>query len=348
MTAYIGCRTAAHRRARGTGITVWDTTTTPWTLQQTVPIADPAWLVADTANRRIWALRGDADTATACTVRPDGTLTESHTLHLGGENPVHGVVDPTGAYLLVANHNSGSISVIDLRSDPPALLDTIALTAAPLGTHKEQTGIRPHQVVFDPSNTWVLVPDKGTDTIRVGTFTDGVLRFDPAQTIHLRSGSGPRHLAFTDDGTAFLTADEHSATVTEVTFDQASGAGRASAVLPVLPKDELADCRPAEILHHRGSSYVSVRFGRNEATPVLPRDDRITQFDSIAGELCHTRTIPTPGAKPRAMLFTPDGTALIVAHERSGTIVRHPIDLGRLGDGELVARTGTPTTMLLT
>ena len=71
----------------------------------------------------------------------------------------------------------------------------------------------PHEVVFDPTDTFVVVPDKGLD--RIFTF-----RFDgaadvpmPQAEVKVREGAGPRHIVFAPGRPYAFAIDELDSTV---------------------------------------------------------------------------------------------------------------------------------------
>jgi 6-phosphogluconolactonase len=110
--AYVESRTSAARGASGAGLTVWDTSGRAWRLTQTVELEDPTWLHVDAARRRVWAGQGDGGTVSTLAIAEDGTLIPLGAVDVGGSNIVDVAPSPDGAYLLTANHDSGSVSLI--------------------------------------------------------------------------------------------------------------------------------------------------------------------------------------------------------------------------------------------
>lgn len=82
-------------------------------------------------------------------------------------NGAHLAVAPGGKFLLVANYGSGTVAVLPV-SGAGELSDQVQLVRleGEAGPHRvEQTGFHPHQIVFDPSGRFVLIPDKGLDRV---------------------------------------------------------------------------------------------------------------------------------------------------------------------------------------
>lgn len=66
---------------------------------------------------------------------------------------------------------------------------------SPIGTQQDQP--RPHHAVLDPTGNFLLVPDLGSDLVRVFSINNDTLQIAAAGTISdLPRGSGPRHGVF--------------------------------------------------------------------------------------------------------------------------------------------------------
>lgn len=78
------------------------------------------------------------------------------------------------------------------------MLQNITFTLPPGGPGVgAQTQSRAHHVILDPTGNFLLVPDLGSDLVRVFSINNETLQIDEAGTIHdLPRGSGPRHGAF--------------------------------------------------------------------------------------------------------------------------------------------------------
>ena len=200
--AYVGSFTSAQRKARGNGINVYriDTDTGAWShVQHVGDLVNPSFLVLSKDQRALYSVHGDENHATAFAVDPDsGKLKLLGQADTGGKNGVRQMLDPSGRFLIVANYASGTVAVLPVAEDGSLRNQTqlLELKGTP-GPHKvRQTSAHPHDIVFDPSGRFVVVPDLGLDR----TF---VLRFDPsrgmlgeASAVEGRPYSGPRHVAF--------------------------------------------------------------------------------------------------------------------------------------------------------
>ncbi|KAK7721420.1 hypothetical protein SLS64_001716 [Diaporthe eres] len=116
-----------------------------------------------------------------------------------------------------------AFDISDASSLAPVQAETYTLDA-PGPNPERQDAPHPHQALLDPTGQYLLVPDLGSDVIRLYSVDEGGLSFTELEPLAAVPGSGPRHGVFlvTDDGTTyFYLASELANTVTgfEVTYN---------------------------------------------------------------------------------------------------------------------------------
>ena len=120
-----------------------------------------------------------------------------------GADPCHLVVHADGRSLVVANYSGGSVPVLPLDADgrlrPAARVRR--LTGSGPNAARQQSP-HAHGVFFDPSGTFLLTADLGSDRIVVERFEGaaGSLSGDVPDGAALPAGAGPRHVAFAPSG----------------------------------------------------------------------------------------------------------------------------------------------------
>ena len=356
--AYVGSRTSQQRDGLGVGLTVYRTGLpgTPWTQIQVVSCDNPSYLIFNIERSVLYCAHGDTTDLSAFAVDPNtGELTLLNRIQSEGENPVHLTLSPDGRHLIVAGHNSGTISSHSLQDDG-AIGPTVGIArmSGQPGPHRQyQNSSKPHQVEFDPSGLFAVVPDKGLDCLFVVTIAaDGGLALDESLTVRLPEMAGPRHVRFHPTLPYLYSIDEFRSTVTAYRFDRDSSRIIPLQVRSAAPDTLIDDSRGAEIAVHPngGTIYVSNRSGAGDHTPGGDHPDTIGvfQIDTSTGRLHSPKWVETAGIRPR--FFCLDGSSqIIVAHERSHTIASHHIDeaTGHPAAPRLLARTGSPVAVLL-
>jgi 6-phosphogluconolactonase len=347
--AYVGSRTTRERNARGDGINVYRSTglTGQWThIQLITGLANPSFLAFDRSKRFLYAVHGDLTDISAFQIDPGtGKLTRLNSVSTFGKNPVHLTVDPTNRWVIVANHLSSTLAVLARNPDGSLgpLADEAKLTGR-IGPHRiEQPFAKPHQVVYDRSERFLIVPDKGVD--QVFTFTldavTGKLSQVPAGTPRARDGSGPRHVAFHPTNAFAYVINELDSTVTAHRFDQVTGKLTPFQLLTTLPDTFVGDSRASEIaLSNDGSLLYASNRGH----------DSVASFavDSATGRLAPKGWTDTQGKTPRFFALDPAGRFLFVADEDSDRIIPFRADgsEGKLLPAGDPVSTGSPVCIV--
>lgn len=325
--AYVGCRTTKERNARGEGINVYRGSgkTGQWThLQLISGLANPSYLAFDRGGRFLYAVHGDLQDISAFSIDPaTGKLTHLNSVSTFGKNPVHLTIDPTNRWIMVANHLSSSVVVLKRNTDGTlgGLVDEVKLSGR-LGPHRiEQPFSKPHQVVYDRSERFLLVPDKGVDQVFTLTLDSdsGKLTQVAAGTPRARDGSGPRHIAFHPSNAFAYVLGELDSTVTAHGFDPATGRLTPFQLVTTLPDTFVGDSRASEIeVSHDGRFlYASNRGYDSVVTFTVER---------TTGRLTPLGWIDSLGKTPRFFSLDPTGRFLFVANEDSDHIVPFEAD----------------------
>jgi 6-phosphogluconolactonase (cycloisomerase 2 family) len=349
MYAYVGSFTTAQRKARGDGIHVYrtDPATGAWThIQHIGDLVNPSYLALSHDQRFLYSVHGDEDYATAFALDPvTGQAKLLNRAATGGKNGVREAVDPSGKFLVMANYASGSVAVLPIAPDGSLKTDgnfVVVLPGEP-GPHKvEQMSSHPHDVVFDPSGRFVLVPDKGLDRVFVFHFVGetGFLAPSPQGSVKSRPGAGPRHLAFHPKLPIVWVLNELDSTIATYQFDTELGALKALQVMSTLPTDFTGYSTTAEIAVSPDGRFV---YGSNRG------HDSVTIFAANPqGLLSVVGWQPTQGSGPRFIGLDPAGHFLYAANEQGDTVVTFAVEgsSGKLTPTGQVVKNGSPVTIV--
>ena len=349
MFAYVGSFTTEKRKARGNGINVYrvDPATGTWShVQHLGGLTNPSYLALSPDQRRLYAVHGDEDYATAFALDPEtGHARLINRASTGGRNGVRQHLDRGGRWMVVANYASGTVAVMAIGSDG-ALADQhqLAPLAGERGPHRvQQTGPLPHDIVLDPTGAFVLVPDKGLD--RVFAFhldaTAGTLAPTAQGSIATRPGAGPRHAAFHPRLPVAWVLNELDSTMTTYRWDAGSGALTPRQVITTLPTDFTGYSTTAEIAVSGDGRFVYCSNRGHDSVAIF-------RADAETGLLAHAGWEPTQGAHPRFICLDPAGRHLYAANEQGDTVVAFRVDAatGTLTPTGQVIRTPSPVTIV--
>jgi 6-phosphogluconolactonase len=348
MFAYVGSFTTAQRKARGDGIHVYrvDPATGAWThVQHVGDLLNPSYLALSRDQRVLYSVHGDGDYASAFALDPkSGEAKFLGRAATGGKNGVREALDPSGKYLVVANYSSGSVAVLPVGPDG-TLKDQHQLVQLPgePGPHKvEQQSSHPHDIVFDPSGHFVLVPDKGLDRVFVFRFDGATGKLTPTEqgSIQSRPGAGPRHVAFHPKLPIAWVLNEINSTMATYRFDPESGSLKPLQVITTLPTDFTGYSTAAEVSVSPNGNHV---YASNRG------HDSIAIYSTNAeGLLSPAGWQPTEGKDPRFAGLDPSGHFFNAANEQGDTVVTFKVDpaSGKLTPTGQVVKNASPVTIV--
>jgi 6-phosphogluconolactonase len=347
--AYVGSRTTRERNARGDGINVYrvDAISGDWTHVQLVNgLLNPSFLALDRSGRFLYCVHGDASEISAFSIDPErGKLTFINQETTAGKNPVHLSVDPGNRFLVVANHVTSSVAVLPRHEDGSLgkLVDLVVLEGQ-IGPHRvEQPFAKPHQVKFDPSGRFVIVPDKGLDQVFTFGFdgATGKLLAVDAPPAAAREGAGPRHAAFHPSSAVAYVVNELDSTITAYQVGHSDGSLTPLQVVSALPDTFVGRSRAAEIMVSKDGRFVYASNRGHDSIAIFSVDRASGRLTSIGWEKSQGRT-------PRFFALDPSGEWMFIANEDSDNIVTFRVDqqTGMLShEGEAV-RTGSPVCIV--
>jgi 6-phosphogluconolactonase (cycloisomerase 2 family) len=347
--AYIGSFTTAQRKAYGVGVEVYALNRENGTMtlvQRLGGLVNPSFLTLSPDGRFLFAAHGDGDYASAFVLDPtNGHARLLNTAKTGGLNGARAITDRAGQALLVANYASGNVSVLPIAADGRLLeaTQTVPMTGDP-GPHRlEQTSSHPHDVVFDPSGRYVLVPDKGLDRIFVFHYDPDRLHLSPTaqRSVQSRPGAGPRHAVFHPALPYVWVINELDNTIATYRFDTNDGRLTLQQILSTLPADHFTGNTAAEIALSPDGRFL---YGSNRGHDSIVTYD----IDQSNGLLHALNWQPTQGHGPRFFGIAAGSNLLLVANEQSDSIIRFRINpmTGALNPvGEILA-SPTPVSIV--
>ncbi|MFT5440582.1 MAG: 6-phosphogluconolactonase [Alphaproteobacteria bacterium] len=347
LFAYTGCLTTEKRKGAGEGIRAYrvNAVTGGWKLIQRLDgLVNPSWLLTNRDGTVLYALHADQDYASSFAIdRGTGHLSPLNRASTGGINGVSAKLDPTEKFMILANYGSGHVCVLPVLADGALgdVVQAVALPGAPREIHRvgHQENSRPHDIVFDPTGRFVVVPDKGLDRNFVFRFDARTGRLSPAGEgyIDARSGAGPRHVAFHPNRPIAWVLNELDSTITTHGWDVRSGKLAPLEVISTLPGNFTSDNQASEMSF---STKTSTLYASNRG------HDSIAMFrvNRTDGGLRPIGWQASGGKAPRFFAFDPSGRFLYAANLRSHTIRRFDVDMrtGALKPTRQTVKTESP------
>src|SRR5882762_5022690 len=248
--------------------------------------------------------------------RATGALTRLNGQPSGGGAPCYVSVDRAGRAALVANYAGGSVALLPIEANG-ALGSAHVVQHTGKGPNAErQEAPHAHCILADPSNRFALAADLGADRVFVYRLDlDGKsVRHIEEGDAAMRPGAGPRHLAFHPTLPLVFVANELDSTVATLRFDAERGTLSPQDTHSTVPAGWTGTNYPADI--HIASSgrtlYVSNR-GHNSIA--------VFSVAETTGALALEQVVSTEGDWPRNFSLDPSGRWLLVANQRSDSVL---------------------------
>ncbi len=310
---------------------------------------NPSFLTIDRSGHFLYAVnetqdyKGDGPKSGGVSAfsinRQTGKLSLLNTVSSHGADPCYIAFDRTGKYVLVANYTGGNVAVFPIEADGRlGEASSVIADSGALGPNKErQNAPHSHWIDVSADNRLAYVADLGLDRVLAYRFnsTKGTLTkasdsdSKPGSPVSdasdsfsatLAPGSGPRHVAFSDNGHFMYVLGELDSTVTVFSHD-AENKFRSVQRIAALPAHFSGENTAAEIAIHPNGKYL---YTSNRG------DDNIAAFsiDRGKGTLTLVDRFTTQGKSPRNFEIDPSGKFLLAANQDTNSVVVFRIDPG--------------------
>jgi 6-phosphogluconolactonase len=174
-----------------------------------------------------------------------------------------------------------------------------------------------------------LVPDLGTDEVRVYrvNLESGLLEENGLARV--TPGAGPRHISFSPDGRHAYLVNELDNTVTAFSWDAEAGVLTSLGSVPTLPEGFVDWNTTAEIVVHPNGRFVYASNRGHNSLAIFLRDQ-------ATGGLVPTGHVQLEGREPRSFAISPDARWLVVGNHRLDTVSAFKI----LEEGAVLEKAG--------
>lgn len=283
---------------------------------------DPTVLTLSPDHRFLFAALGDAVASFA--IAPDDSLRAINRQPSCGPNTCFVSLDRTGRVLFATSYDAGRIAAfpVDAEGRIGAATATISLTGSGPNKGRQQSS-HPHSAYVDPENKHLYVPDLGADRIWIFRLGEhGTLVANDPPAVVMAPGTGPRHLAFSSDGSLVYVVNELAVSTCVYGRDPKTGALSTHSIscCPNIPPGWPPGTGSADLAFDSSGNhlYVSTRL-----------QDFLTVFEPMLRLRPHLSLVqiaPSPVKFPRSFAIDPSGGWIVVAGETDNKIGVMKID----------------------
>ena len=297
----------------------------------TVNIQNPSYLALSSDNKHLYAVNESVATSTVTSFSYDGKAGKMIVLNrqaTKGADPCHVITDDKN--VITANYSGGNITVFFKNADGSLTDAKQVVQLSGSGPNKERQEVsHMHMVAFSSDKKYVLAVDLGADKIYVYNYnadaSKDILTFK--SSVSVKSGAGPRHLTFDEDGKYVYVLNELDGGL--LTYSFVKGELTLVDDTSVMARDYKGDFRSAAIALSPDGKFLYAT-NRGEA-------NTISIFKVLKnGKLEFKEAVSTLGKGPRSFVIDPTGSLLLVANQASNEVVvfRRDKNTGSLTDTE--------------
>lgn len=281
----------------------------------TEKVINPSYLALSNDQKIVYSVNENGAESTVSSFQFDsssGKLTELNKQKAQGADPCYIINDDKN--VIVANYSGGNIAVFGKNTNGSLTEAKQVLQHNGKGIHPRQGSAHVHMVYFSPDKKYVLSNDLGTDAVAIYEYhhNAGTEILKLKSTVAVPSGSGPRHLTFSNDGKFVYLLQELNGALSVFSF--VNGQLHKIQETTILAKDYKGSFTGADI-HISPDGKFLYASNRGEA-------NTISIFKILKnGQLQPQSVVSSLGKGPRNFAIDPTGKFLLVAHQYSNDVI---------------------------
>ena len=288
-------------------------------------IASPGFLVLRPDGQRLYSLsslaNGDAAVASLEVAADAQSLKLLNTQPIGDGGGTHLALDATNRCLFTAQYGNGSVAAFPIGADGTIQPRSALVRHEGSGPNRQrQEKAHPHQVVVDPTNQFLCVPDLGIDQVVIYKIDLDRAELERHGSGVCPPGSGPRHMRFHPNAKFAFVLTELALTIVTFRFDPQAG------TLEMI--DETIALPPALRAGADSASEIQIHPSGKFLYAAIRGHDSIAAFEiePETGKLTFIEHEPVRGSHPRHFNLDPSGKWLLAAGRDSNTIAAFRVD----------------------
>ena len=240
----------------------------------------------------------------------NGELQLLNTLTTEGSPPCHVSLDRDNRYLLSGNYHKGLVEAYTLNKEngsingEPSIIEHKAVT--------EDQKPHTHFAAFTPDEQFITVIDLGLDQLLTYKLLNDQLM--KVSQLHLKPGSGPRHLVFHPNGQYAYLLTELSSEIIVVKYDEEKGTFTQVQSISTIPT-HFTENNQCSAIHISSDGHFIYAGNRGHNSIAVFRVDQDTNT------LVFVEYISSEGAWPRDFSLDPTETFVIGSNQESSNLV---------------------------
>jgi 6-phosphogluconolactonase len=237
--------------------------------------------------------------------------------------PAHLTVHPSGDFVLAAMNRVQQVGVFPVQPDGSVGEPCAIVLHEGRGPRSpNQDRAFPHSCWFDGGARRVLCCDLALDRVMVYELDPESGQLQPASPFpfaQVGSGAGPRHLAVHPNGGFVYVLNELDSTICAFRYEPESAALAIQQTVSMLPDGFVGQSAAAQILVHPNGRYLYASNRGHDSIVIFAIQPDTGPLRLVAHQ-------PSGGERPHNFTIDAAGGLMLVANQRSNTVVSFSID----------------------
>lgn len=286
-------------------------------IKEAAHLENPTYVTISQDNQYLYAVvkkDGTGGVAAYSINQQTGELTALNDQVLEGASPCHVSVDSNNRHVVTANYHKGTIESYVVNQEDGTVQPAASIMQHEGSGPNQERQEKPHAhyAGFTPDEKYVAAVDLGIDQLITYKLNDGVLT--KVNTLSVKPGSGPRHLAFHPNGKYAYMMTELSSEVIVLAYNAEDGSFTELQYISTIPQDFKENNQGSAI--HLSSDGRFVYAGNRGHDSIA-----VFSVNQESGELTFVEHTSTEGNWPRDFMLDPTEKFLIASNQESHNLV---------------------------
>ncbi|EIT83939.1 hypothetical protein A374_17929 [Fictibacillus macauensis ZFHKF-1] len=278
-------------------------------------LGNPTYVTVSADHQYLYAVKKDGDMGGVAGYSITGDtngLSHLKSQVTEGASPCHVSVDSKNKHVVTANYHRGTVELFAVDNEEGGIQPVASVAQLEgNGPHERQEKPHTHYAGFTPDEKYIVAVDLGIDQIITYDYSNDTLK--EVHTLHVKPGSGPRHITFHPNGKYAYVMTEISSEVIVLSYNEEDGSFQVLQTISTIPEDFTENNQGSAIHISADGCFVYAGNRGHNSIAVFSVSDQ--------GQLTLVDITSTEGDWPRDFALDPSQKFILAANEQSSSLV---------------------------
>ncbi|MEH7382092.1 lactonase family protein [Bacillus sp. JJ1533] len=284
-------------------------------------LGNPTYVTVSQDNRFLYSVVKDGESGGVAAYSVNHQTGELKLLNSDaseGASPCHVSVNKANNQVVTGNYHKGTIELYSVNSETGSIESSQSVVAHEgKGPHERQEKPHTHFTGFTPDEKYVVAIDLGIDKLITYEIKDDTLK--EVNSLSVRPGSGPRHIAFHPNGKYAYIMTEISNEVVALSYDSSNGSFTELQYISTIPNDFTENSQGSAIHISKDGKFIYAGNRGHNSIAVF-------EVNEATGELTLVEMASSEGDWPRDFVIDPTEKFIVGSNQESSNLVLYARD----------------------